>query len=760
MTTAAVLDRLDLPAALRASEAFADLADGELCDLADRMSPVTLADGEAVIRQGATCEALFLVLSGALTVSTTDRHGAVHVVDEVGPGDLAGEMNIFLRSPAAATMRARGVVQLAALSKAAFDGFSDRWPAAALALVEALRPRLRRQRLRTVLHMSDMFGDVARSALLDLESECQMMALYGGEVLFRQGDGGDEMYIVVSGRLRVVSVASDGSETLLAELGIGETVGEMAVISGEPRSATVYASRDTQLARLTKAGVTRVLERHPQAMLLMLTDRVVSRLRVMSRGEPRRAAVRTIAVLPASPDVPLGEFCTMLSTALERLAPTLHLTSERVDSSLGRRGAAQAHDREGGGAGLLEWLAGLESVHRFVVYQADRGLSPWTERCVRQADRIVLAANAAGSEAPGEIETELLAGRRVSRTPVTLVLVHPAATSTPVGTARWLTARSIERHLHVRRDALADFERVARFISGAAVGLTLGGGFTRGLAHIGVLRALAELKIPVDAIGGASIGAIVGAQWAIGWDSSRMVHETRTGFAEAFDDMTLPFLALQRGGKVSRFVRGVFQDVQIEDLWSPYFSVSANLNRAELKVHTSGALAEAVLASARVPGVFPPMVLDGELHVDGGLIDNVPVDVMRSFSNEGIVIGVDVSPPHGLDEVADYGEDVSGWRAVWDRLKPARARRAYPPSILLVLMRAIEFGGISYRRDKAAMADLYLTPEVRHFNRIDFRRAADIAEVGYQASREKLLEWLTSATATVRARRPDLFGST
>jgi len=122
MTTAAVLDRLDLPAALRASEAFADLADGELCDLADRMSCVTLADGEAVIRQGATCDALFLVLSGALTVSTTDRHGAVHVVDEVGPGDLAGEMNIFLRSPAAATIRTRGAVQLAALSKAAFDG--------------------------------------------------------------------------------------------------------------------------------------------------------------------------------------------------------------------------------------------------------------------------------------------------------------------------------------------------------------------------------------------------------------------------------------------------------------------------------------------------------------------------------------------------------------------------------------------------------------------------------------------------------------
>lgn len=757
MMTAPVLDLIDLPGALRASGIFAGFTGGELRELARRMSEVTLAEGDEVIRQGDTCETLYLVLSGALTVSATDHHGVEHAVDEVGPGGIIGELNVFLRAPAGATVRACGAVQLAALSKQSFGRFSGRCPAAALALVEAVRPRFRRQRLWAALHMSDMFGHVERPALVDLASECEPVALYGGEVLFRQGDDGDDVYIVISGRLRVVSVAPDRSETLLAELGIGETVGEMAVISGEPRSATVYASRDTQLAKLTKEGVARVVDRHPQAMLRVLTNRLVSRLRVTSRGERRRAAVATVAVVPASPDVPLDEFCANLSSGLERLGSVLHLTSEGVDSRLGRQGAAQAHDREG--AGLLEWLAGQESAHRFVVYQADRGLSPWTERCVRQADRIVLAANATGIEAPGEIETELLAGGRASRTPVTLALVHPGGASAPSGSARWLTGRNIERHLHVRRGVLADYGRVARFITGTALGVTLGGGFARGIAHVGVLRALAELKIPVDAIGGTSIGAIVGAQWAVGWDSTRMVHETRSGFAQAFDDMTLPFLALQRGGKVSRFVRSVFQGMQIEDLWSPYFSVSANLNRAELKVHTSGSLAEAVLASARVPGVFPPMVFDGELHVDGGLIDNVPVDVMKSFSNDGIVIGVDVSPPHELDEVVDYGEDVSGWKAVWRRFNPAREKRSYPPSILRVLMRSIEFGGISYRREKAALADLYLTPEVCQFNRIDFLRAEEIAEAGYQTTRGRLLQWLTAAPESVRGRRPDLFGS-
>lgn len=115
-----------------------------------------------------------------------------------------------------------------------------------------------------------------------------------------QGDDGDALYVVASGRLRVVSLTPDGAETLLAELGAGETVGEMAVVSGEPRSATVYASRDTQLARLTKAAVARLVERHPQAMLLVLTSRLASRVRVMSRGERHHAHVTAVAVRRAS----------------------------------------------------------------------------------------------------------------------------------------------------------------------------------------------------------------------------------------------------------------------------------------------------------------------------------------------------------------------------------------------------------------------------------------------------------------------------
>ncbi len=752
-------EQLDLVAVLRSAGPFAALHEDALRELAAEMTYVAASDGDVVVRQGEIVENLYVVASGVLRVTSVDGRGIAQVRPQLEAGGLCGEMHVLSRSAAPATIEARGPTLLAQLSRRAFDRFLARCPSEAIEVIDRLGPRLRKHRLSVTLQVSDLFRDLDSPVLTALESELELVSLYGGEVLFRQGDQVDSVYVVVSGRLRVVTVDTDGGETLLAELGSGETVGEMAIITGEPRSATVYAIRDTQLARLSKASTERLLQHHPRSMLLVLTSRIVSRLRKMSSGERRTVPIATIAVVPASTGVALTDFSEQLTTALSRLGRTLHLTSHLIDRSFEREGAAQAHDREGGSTGLVEWLAQREMDHRYLVYQSNPLLSPWTERCLRQADRVVVVADASADPTPGEIEAELLSGNRAIRMRPTLVLLHRPDSTSPSGTTRWLSGRTVERHLHVRLGHSEDFDRLARFLAGNAVGLVLGGGFARGLAHLGVLRALQELNIPVDAIGGSSMGAMIGAQWTIGWDASKIVHETRTALADSFDDMTIPFLAFKSGGKHSRLIRRFFGDIRIEDMWTPFFCVSANLNRAELKVHTTGSLANAVLASTRAPGVFPPVVMDGELHVDGGLINNVPVDVMKTFSNGGMVIGVDVSPPHELNHVADYGDELFGWHAIWHRFNPARERRIYRPSILLVLMRTIEFGGIAYRKQKAEVADVYISPELLKFKRNDFHAAAAIADIGYGAAREKLIDWLARGPEDLRGRRPDLFAS-
>jgi predicted acylesterase/phospholipase RssA/CRP-like cAMP-binding protein len=626
-----------------------------------------------------------------------------------------------------------------------------------VALLEALRPALRRHRLWMALNTSDAFKHLDVSALEDLETGLELVQLYSGEVVMREGEPGHDMFVVVSGRLRVVTAGPKGAEVIVAELGAGETVGEMSVISGEPRSATVYAMRDSQLARLSADRFEQLLERHPKATCQMVTSRLVARLGNRTHQRRRTTSISTVAVVGAAPGVPSSVFASRLAASLAHLGAVAHLTSEGVDRELCRPGIAHAFDREDWSTQLVEWLAEQEVDHRFVVYESDAGLTPWTERTIRQADHVVVVADATADPEPGEIEAELLGTERRKGPRHTLALVYQDGRGSPCHSVRWRTGRRMDDYMHVRLDRSDDFDRLARLLTGNAVGLALGGGFARGLAHVGVFRALEELRIPIDLIGGSSIGAIVGAQWALGWSAADIARRTSEGLAASFDDSTLPFVSTKRGGKHSRVIRDSFGETRIEDLWLPYFCVSTNLNRSELKVHSTGLLAQAVTASSRAPGIFPPLVIDGELHVDGGVINNVPVDVMRDFSGVGIVIGVDVSPSKELSEVANYGDEVSGWKAVWSRFNPNRKKRTYRPSILFVLKRLIEFSGISYRKQKAEMADVCISPDVARFKRDDFHAAADMAEVGYRAAREVLTKWLAEGAGEYRVRRPDLF---
>jgi predicted acylesterase/phospholipase RssA/CRP-like cAMP-binding protein len=726
------------------------LPEHQLSPLADAMVGWELAPGEVLVHQGARGSALGVVVEGRLEVSFSDRAGVVHRLSDIGPGGTVSEVAVLSDTPALATLRAAVPTLVAVLLPDSLSRFSERHHEGMRALVEALRPEVHRHATRFVLRQNEKLRDLDPQLLADLESELEPVTLRGGAVLMRAGERDDTVYVVVSGRLRVVAGMLEQTERVLSELGPGETIGEMALITGEPRSADVYAIRDTQLARLSKQAIERLLVRHPSAAILMLARGPVARVRAMNSGRPRVASVATVAVVPASPAVDLDGFAERLTSGLARLGSAVRVSSATVDAALGRTGTSQtadhAHDSQ-----LAEWMAEQELEHRFVVYQADRSASPWSEWAIRQADHIVLVADASADPRPGPVETALLAegGRRTGRT---LVLLYQAAES-PLGTARWLEPRSLDRHLHVRASDGEDHARVARMLTGHAIGLTLGGGFARGLAHVGVLRALREAGVPVDAVGGSSMGALIAAQHLLGWDEPRMLNETARSLEKSFDDFTIPFLALKRGGKFSRLLQQFFGDVQIEDLWLPYFCTSANLNQAVLKVHSVGPLLTAVAATTRAPGVFPPIVLDGELHVDGGIINNVPVDVMAKTVNLGPVIGVDVSPPHQLHRVTNYGDDISGWQAIWNRFNPTREKRAYRPSILLILMRLIEFGGIAYRVRVADQADLYISPDVLRFRRNDFHRAPEIVEAGYTATRAALAEWQASIPARADADR-------
>jgi hypothetical protein len=365
------------------------------------------------------------------------------------------------------------------------------------------------------------------------------------------------------------------------------------------------------MGRLSSSAYDRLLTRFPQEVMRVFISRIARRVQQITAGTLRPSSrIDNIALIPASPGAAFKTFCDQFCEALAVYGSVARVSSARVDAAFGIDGFAQTSDWDGNRILFIDWLSGLENNHTYVVYEADDSLTPWTERCVRQADRGVIVGNASQDPAPGEIETELIARLPAdANQSKTLVLIQE--NGNPSGTQRWLAPRNVDRHHHVRLGNRGDFARVVRFLTGRAVGLTLGGGFARGLAHIGVFRALADCNIPLDAVGGASMGGLIGALWASGWSNERIMEEISTGCRDSFNDMTLPFIAFKSGRKFSDLVGRFFGEARIEDLWHPFFCVSANLNRAELTLHKSGGLTKATLASSRAPGIFPPIVYGG-----------------------------------------------------------------------------------------------------------------------------------------------------
>jgi predicted acylesterase/phospholipase RssA/CRP-like cAMP-binding protein len=578
-----------------------------------------------------------------------------------------------------------------------------------------------------------------------IEPDLEWVALARGERLFSQGDAGDALYIVVNGRLRIVLEPATGARRVLSEVGRGELVGEMALITGQPRSATAEAARDSELVRLPKASFERLVDREPRAML-RLARALVLRLQRRTAAPARVARAHlSLAVIAGSADVPLREVAGRLASALGPAGATLHLDAALADDRLGA-GAAQSPPDDFDASRVVAWLTEQESRHRYLVYQADASPSEWTARCLRQADRVLLVVDAEVGPAPTSLEQELTGRAAEAGVQVELVLLHRNGDGPARGTAAWLDARSVATHHHLQLGRDADVARLARRATGRAIGLALGGGGARGLAHIGVYRALQECGVPVDVVGGTSMGAIVGAQIALGWDAATIQRRCRQVFgggAGALLDLTLPVVSLLTGRQMAAQMAALCGDADVEDLWTSFFCVSSNLSRGDVEVHRRGRLRTCLRASGSVAGILPPVARGGDLLVDGGVLNNLPADLVRAACPEGLVVAVNVDPREGMRTALEYGEALTARQALAGRM----GNRGRVPGLQEILERVTMLGSIQHSARLAYSVDLYLHPATDPFSMGAFRDIERIVEVGYREALPLVAAWRARHTA-------------
>ena len=400
---------------------------------------------------------------------------------------------------------------------------------------------------------------------------------------------------------------------------------------------------------------------------------------------------------------------------------------------MARQGSAE-------GSQLDDWFTIEENRQRFLLLEADAEATEWTRRCLRQADLIVIVGNSADDPSPSAVELELIHDvDRLRSVRQVLVLLHPQANKEISGTARWLDARNVGEHHHVRIGVPHDLERIARVLAGTAIGLVLGGGGARGFAHAGVYRAMCEAEIPIDWVGGSSIGAVFGAGIAMGWEPQLVEDEARRSFVNEnpFGDFTVPLVALLRGKRIDRLTQRSFAG-NIEDMLIPYFCVSSDLSAACLRVHERGEIWRAIRASVSLPGVLPPAVEEKHLAIDGGILNNLPIDIMRERS-VGEVIAVDLSTGEDVD--LDYHEMPGPLQILLSRLP--FTRNLLVPGIVTLMMKATVMASAVHSRSVRSDATLLLNPPVGNFGLLAMSDFEEIVEVGYQHARERLKDWPT-----------------
>jgi NTE family protein len=594
--------------------------------------------------------------------------------------------------------------------------------------------------------LSKSLGVLDEHTFLEVEKYFQWVEVLASDWLFRQDDPGDSLYILINGRLQVSVEESGKAPNVIGQIARGETVGEMAIFTDDRRSASVKALRDSVLVGLSKDDFDQMTGRFP-AMVINITRLIIERLKRQNLRQRSAPHYVSIALLPISGSIDLQKIVDQLFLAIKtKKKNVLLLTRDRINQILGN--TAISETRQGAGdrnLRLTAWLDEQEALHDFVLYVADEEDDDWTWNCLRHADEVLLLANANGSPKLSRAEKTFLVGEHKQIIAnQTLVLIHTQhidASNLPHNTDAWLGNRTLHDHYHFRPHRPGDFDRLARIICGESHGLVLSGGGAKGIAHLGVFRALESSGIPIDKVGGTSIGAVFGGLIARGLNSGEIRALTRKMFltnpTPLQDYNLLPFVSLLRGKRLDKMLNEVFKDINIEDLWLPYFCVASDLINRESVIFKSGLQCNAIRSSLSLPAIFPPVVYNNTLLVDGGVSNNFPIDFMADAGADKI-IGVYLNQEENSD--LNYTRIPSNRELLIDKYF-RKERKFKVPSMMTAIIQSSTLQSNNKSKKLFKDVNLLFKPDLSMFSLLSWHRFDQIEEAGYRHAMELLESW-------------------
>ncbi|KAJ1826890.1 phosphatidylcholine and lysophosphatidylcholine phospholipase, partial [Coemansia sp. RSA 2599] len=740
-----------------------------------------------------------------LTAETDKAHA--HRPYSLRAGDIVGYLPALTDMAALYTARSRGSVVVGFVSRWALDRISERFPIVLMTLARRLTSRL-------------------PPAILNIDYALEWIQIKASQMVYRQGETSDAVYVVLSGRLRAFA-EEDGAATILAEYGQGQSVGEPNLLFSEPSQFNLHAIRDSELVRIPTSLFKALMQSAPHLTFHLsrtLALRAAQSLQnhehqIQNQNQTQRSVLtagvrshnrnlKSVAIIPANADVPIHVFAEQLEQALKGISSnTALLDHTAVSRVLGRYAFSRI-----AGLKIVSWIAELEQRCRLLLHVADGGISSqWTRHCIRHSDFILVVGLGDGDPAVGDFERLLLALKTTARKE--LVLLHENRSCRRGSTREWLRRRPwIHAHHHVQMPAKtmhssttsqghrrheqdladeltappfvmptlgalglgrirtsleryyrrivrepqftpatsqghrSDLARLARYLCGTSVGVVLSGGGARGIALLGVLQAFEEAGIPVDMVGGTSIGALMSGLYAKTPDSLA-IHGPLRAFSRRMSslwrfllDVTYPILAYTSGREFNRAIWKVFRETEIEDLWLPFYCMTANITRSRPEVHMSGILWRVVRASMSLGGFVPPLCDEnGDMLVDGGYLDNLPVRVMKTELGADMIFAIDIAGENDTSPVR-YGASVSGFWVLLNHLNPLRSY--WIPTLSEVQSR-LTYASSDRELESAKIADscVYLRVPPRDVGVLDFGRFDELYRRGYEYARQWTASW-------------------
>ena len=560
--------------------------------------------------------------------------------------------------------------------------------------------------------LGNLFEELNNDALFKILEAGEKQQVDAGVYLFKQGDVENSLYVVLSGRLRAVMQDKTGTN-ILGGIGEGEPTGEFALFTNEPRMASVLAIRKTIVLKINKHEYLNLVSQNP-AFAGVLTNFLIKRLRRNILEQHMSSRPKNIAVINLQPEHDLSPWTNEIEKTLEESGLPIQVFYH--DS--------QPEQQYNTVFATLEQQEGLN------ILVCSEAQPEWSRQCLLVADLLIVATEFWADPNLYQIEKiQNLYAQSILNKKIYIVFLHENETLLPKRTSRWLEKRMVNLHIHVRKNHSGDIRRFCRIIANQAVGIVLGGGGAKGYAHVGAIRALLEVGVEIDFLGGTSAGALYGIGMSHSDFEPHKVNtlcKTSAKRRLTSNDFSWPIISIMSGKKMAAFMQEMFGESELEDIWVNSYCVSTNFSSSGTKVHDRGLVSKMIRASIAIPGVFPPVVINRQLHVDGGVVDNLPIEPMYRYPVRHI-IAISLS---GLEtKQVDYDETPSAAVLMWDKI--TRKRKYKIPGISSLIINSLTLNSRQKQENTKEKVSLYFEMDLKEVGLLDDKKWNETIQKGY-----------------------------